>query len=267
MNRYTVYAILGSLAAALMYALSGSELAGLLINIPGIIIVAGGTLLTTVLSQSLEKVRALFHHLPELVQDARPDAHTDCETLLQIADWYRRGNIRIAERMVESLNLPVLRYGIELILDRNDKNDIMRLLKWRIGALREADLGRIQILRTMSAFAPAFGMLGTLFGLVHMLYGLGDSGLSEIGLTMGFAMTSTVYGLIAANLVFKPLTIRMERQARHRQAWLNVQYEAILMIHERRHPMIIQEYLNAFLNPEDPQLYAEPRQRLAESRS
>ena len=98
----------------------------------------------------------------------------------------------------------------------------------------------------------------------RLLYGLGDSGLAEIGSTMGFAMTTTVYGLIISNLVFKPLAIRMERRAKHRYAWLNVQYEAILMVYDKRNPIMIREYIEAFLGvPQHQSAEAETSTRLA----
>lgn len=247
MIRYSVFALLGSVVVWACVILLNVDQSNYLLDFPGMILVFGGTLLTTILSQSFDKVQRLFRKLPETLRESRFEGWEDSETLLQLGNWYRRGNIRIADRMVDSLREPVFRYGAELILDRNERNDIMRLLRWKIGTLREADVDEIQIVKTMAAFAPAFGMVGTLFGLVKMLYGLGDSGLAEIGSTMGFAMTTTVYGLIVANLVLKPMAIRMERRAMHRQAWLNMQFETILMVYEKRNPLMIREYLETFL--------------------
>lgn len=264
MIRYSIFALLGSILVWAFVVLLNSDHSSYLINFPGLLIVIGGTLLTTILSQSFEKVHALFKKFSELIQEASIDGWQESDTLLQIADWYRRGNIRIADRMVDSLTHPVFQYGATLILDRNGRHDIERLLRWKIGTLREADISEIQIVKTMAAFAPAFGMLGTLFGLVKMLYGLGDSGLAEIGSTMGFAMTTTVYGLIISNLIFKPLAIRMERRAKYRYAWLNVQYEAILMVYDKQNPMMIREYIEAFLGePKVQQTETEASTRLA----
>jgi chemotaxis protein MotA len=247
MIRYSVFALLGSVVVWACVILLNVDQSNYLLDIPGMILVFGGTLLTTVLSQSFEKVQRLFRNLPEYLRESRFEGWEDSETLLQLGNWYRRGNIRVADRMVDSLREPVFRYGAELILDRNDRSDIVRLLRWKIGTLQETAVAEIQIVRTMAALAPAFGMLGTLFGLVKMLYGLGDSGLAEIGSTMGFAMTTTVYGLIIANLMFKPLAIRMERRAKHRHTWLGVQFEAVLMVYDKRNPMMIREYIETFL--------------------
>jgi chemotaxis protein MotA len=119
-------------------------------------------------------------------------------------------------------------------------------LQWRIAGVRARESGQTQILYTMSAFAPAFGMLGTLFGLVHMLSGLGDSGLNQIGGSMAFAMITTVYGIIASNLVFKPLAIKMERRTAQRLLHMASLMEGVLQIHQKRHPMLIREALESY---------------------
>jgi chemotaxis protein MotA len=98
----------------------------------------------------------------------------------------------------------------------------------------------------MAVFAPAFGMLGTLFGLVHMLAGLGNSGLGEIGGTMAFAMITTVYGIIFSNLFFKPLAIKMERRINFQVSQLNVLMEGVSQVYQRRHPTQIYETLEAY---------------------
>ncbi len=86
----------------------------------------------------------------------------------------------------------------------------MRNLQWRTANIKEEDKAEIRVLQSMIGFAPAFGMLGTLFGLMSLLFRLGESGLAEIGVSMGFAMITTVYGLVLSNLIIKPLAIKME---------------------------------------------------------
>jgi chemotaxis protein MotA len=89
-------------------------------------------------------------------------------------------------------------------------------------------------------------MLGTLFGLVHMLSGIGDAGLNQIGSSMAFAMVTTVYGIIASNLVFKPLAMKMERRTGQRLMRLTSLMEGVLQIHQKRHPTLIKEALESY---------------------
>ena len=115
-----------------------------------------------------------------------------------------------------------------------------------LAGVRSQENTQTQILHSMAAFAPAFGMLGTLFGLVHMLSGIGESGLNEIGGTMAFAMITTVYGIVASNLVFKPLAIKMERRTSKHLMEMTMLMEGILQIHQKRHPTLIRETLESY---------------------
>jgi len=97
----------------------------------------------------------------------------------------------------------------------------------------------LRVMQAMAGFAPAFGMLGTLLGLVRMLFGLGESGLDVVGSAMGFAMITTVYGLVAANLAIKPVISRMEQQSRELLAGYHLRYELLAMMFSREHAALI----------------------------
>jgi chemotaxis protein MotA len=113
-----------------------------------------------------------------------------------------------------------LKTDLSLVIDRYSKDHLMRILQWHIGKKRDELESDILPLRTMGGYAPAFGMLGTLFGLISMLFGLGNIQLEHLGLSMGFAMMTTVYGLIAATLIFKPLAGKLERHVKEKLVWL-----------------------------------------------
>jgi chemotaxis protein MotA len=119
------------------------------------------------------------------------------------------------------------------------------MLQWRMRQQKERDNRDIRILRTMATFAPAFGMLGTLLGLVSLLGDLGQSGMEYIGVAMGFALMSTLYGLLAANLLFRPLALKMEDRSRRQLLHMNFLVDAIMMLYERQHPVLIGEFMNS----------------------
>lgn len=239
--RYTAIAG-GSIACAVLLWL---QLDGHYVNFTGLLEVLGGTLLATMLGRSPQAVAALLRDLPRRLRAPAEDKSADVEFFLDIAGLYRQGNIHTAEHSVGILADPILRNGVDLILDRTPREDLIRLLQWKSGALREHDQSEIQILRTMMMLAPAFGMVGTLLGMVQMLNELDEAIVEQIGSAVGFALWSTVYGLVLANLVVKPAIMRLEQQARQRRAWEFAFMEAVLMMNDRRHPGIIREYLQA----------------------
>jgi chemotaxis protein MotA len=86
-------------------------------------------------------------------------------------------------------------------------------------------------------------MLGTLLGLSQMLFGVGTGDVASMGAAMGFAMTTTVYGLVFANLLFKPLAAKIENHNRHELTRCVVDLQAVLLLYERRHPAYIRDMI------------------------
>ena len=239
---YWGLALLGALVAVVLLGIS---LGFGRINLPGLLLVLGGTLLASVIGHSPRPVLHLLRRMPSLFRDTPNDRPQDYKPFLHIADRYRRGDVRGAERAASAIQDPFLRGGTRLALDPHNGDELDRMLQWRIRQQKEADNRDIRILKTMATFAPAFGMLGTLFGLVAMLGSIGESGLEYIGIAMGFALMSTLYGLLIANLVFRPLALKLEDRSRQRLLHMNLLVDAILMLHERQHPVLIGEFMNA----------------------
>jgi chemotaxis protein MotA len=220
----------------------------LILDLPGLLVVLGGTLVATMISQSRRAVFSLLGPLPHKLAAPAEEREEILRALLKLADYYRRSDIRGAETVVKALPASFLQTGLYLVIDRYSKDHLIRILQWHIGKKRDELESEVLLLQTMGNYAPAFGMLGTLFGLINMLYGLGESRLDHLGMSMGFAMMTTVYGLIAANLMFKPLAVKLQRQVQQRLAWMYAQYEAVLMIYERQPPQLIKAYLDAFVD-------------------
>lgn len=242
----TVLGLLGGFALVIGMMVMSPEHIGAFVNVPGLLMVVGGTFAATVVSRPLTEVRAVLREVPGLLRDTRESRATEVQQLLRFADWLRHGNVHAAERQLAHIEEPFLHAGLRMVIDGCQADDLLKALQWRMAGLRAREQGQAHILRSMAVFAPAFGMLGTLFGLVHMLSGLGSSGLEQIGGSMAFAMITTVYGIVAANLFFKPLAIKMERRTHQRLLNLSMLMEGMLLTQQRRHPLLIRETLEAF---------------------
>lgn len=216
-------------------------------NLSGLLVVVGGTVAATLVCRPITDVKRVVRRLPALAHDELPSINREIQQLLYIAEQVRHGYIRAAEEELTQVQNAFLRSGLQMVLDRSPPEDIAKVMRWRMEGLRSAEATDVQILRTMASFAPALGMLGTLFGLVHMLHDLGSSDLTQIGSAMAFALMTTLYGIVAANLFFKPLAMKMERRTQQQLAQLALLQEGILMIYERQHPMLIKETLAAFM--------------------
>ena len=218
-----------------------------LINLPGLLVVLGGTLCAVLLSKPQHKVLSLIRELPEVVKTQPVDFRglAEFKQLLRCAHLYRSSQVRVLEKEIMLATQPVLIKGVQLILDRCSLADVNNILRKECARLLLPVQEKSQLLRLMASYAPAFGMLGTLLGMIHMLYGLGEVGLEEVGATMGFALLTTLYGLVLANLVCKPLALKLEKRTAEHAAHLNTLLEGLAMMHEKTHPLVIRDMLEA----------------------
>lgn len=251
MNRNHTILLLGFLAIAAAGALISGVTSIWVVSLSGFFFVIGGTLFTTVISENFDRILTVLRSIPSLFREQKLDLGYDRGILFLAAESFRRGRVHQAEQACRKINDPFLRQGTQLIIDRSSRAELERALLWRIANLKEEENKRLRILHTMSGFAPAFGMLGTLFGLVRLLFSLGDSGLEQVGASMGFAMITTVYGLVAANLIIKPIAIKFEHRLREQLAFQYVKYELLLMMHCRENPKLMHESLENFLASSD----------------
>lgn len=247
MNRNMAVGLLCSAVAVSCLALITGATSAWLVAFTGLFFVVGGTLLTAIVSEGYQRVESLIRNLPSIFADRQSNLGGDEDTFLQVATFYRRGSVRQAEMSLKGIQDAYLQLGSQLVIDRCSEKELSRALQWNTSTTQERERRNLRILQSMAGFAPAFGMLGTLLGLVRLLFNLGDGGLDAVGAAMGFAMITTVYGLVTSNLVIKPMAIKVEQRLREQLAWQRVKYELIMLLHEKAHPAVIKESLNAFV--------------------
>lgn len=252
LRQSTTMGLCGGFLLVISMILLVPEHIGAFFNIPGLFVVLGGTLAATLVSRPMKEVVRVLRQIPILLEDHSPNVATEIRQLFDFAELYRLGKLRIAESQLPAIKHPVLFTGLRHIVDGGSRDELIKLLRHRMHNQRQRAESDVNIMRTMAVFAPAFGMMGTLFGLIHMLHGIGSSGISEIGTAMAFAMITTLYGIVAANLILKPLAMKLERRQQLEFAVNHMLCEALLMVQERRHPALILDAIKFFwTQPED----------------
>ncbi|WP_229819696.1 motility protein A [Kushneria pakistanensis] len=230
-------------------------------NFPGLLIVLTGTLAATMISYPMREIRrvvalvgSVFRREPNFIRE-------DIDELVALAREWMHGDARAVERALENTRNPFLRTGISLVIDNVREEEILDLLRWRITRLRARELAEAQIFRTMATYAPAFGMLGTLVGLINMLEVIQNGDLAVIGPRMGVALLSTFYGILLANLLFRPIAVKLERRTEERLIAMNMVLEGVSMISRRRLPSFIEATLNSFISEAHDELGERPLPR------
>lgn len=227
-------------------------------NLPGLLIVLTGTLAATLISYPMREVRRVVALVGSVFRRERNFIQEDINELVALAREWMHGDARAVERALENTRNPFLRTGISLVIDNVREEEILDLLRWRVTRLRARELAEAQIFRTMATYAPAFGMLGTLVGLINMLEVIQDGDLGIIGPRMAVALLSTFYGILLANLLFRPIAVKLERRTEERLIAMNMVLEGVSMISRRRLPSFIEETLNSFISEAHDELGERP---------
>ncbi|NQD37236.1 chemotaxis protein MotA [Permianibacter sp. IMCC34836] len=223
-----------------------------------LLVVIGGTIAATLVSYPMAEVRRVLLSLRRAMHEEKLAPGRAIDELVEMAKHWNRGDAREVENRLQHSRNGFLRTGVQLLLDKAPPEDVMTLLQWRIARLKAKERAEAQIFRSMAAFAPAFGMVGTLLGLINMLQIMADRNLMEIGANMALALITTFYGLLLANLVFKPVAIKLERHTEQRVMLMTMVMEGISLLSQRRSPAVLRETLQSFIYHYDNELDAPP---------
>jgi chemotaxis protein MotA len=217
----------------------------------GFLLVSCGTLLLARLSHTPAALHALRQILRELRagEAAADEEEMRLQWFLRAATFFRFGNIRPAEEAARQIARPVLRRGTQLVLDGFQRQQLNLALQRQVAEERERLVSPVELLRAMAGYAPTLGMLGTLLGLLQMLFGVGAGDAASMGTAMGFAMMTTVFGLIISNLLLKPLASKVEQRNRHLLTQSIVDVQAVMLLHDRQHPEYIRDVINDTRSP------------------
>ncbi len=254
LNPSTIIGMLSGILIVFVAILMTARDALIFVNIPGLIIVLGGTLAATLMSFPPRYVLRVWRNFLFALKNERLYDKDDVDEIVRIAKLWNTAQIHKIEDALHSIHSPFLRTGVQLIIDNSPIEDIMDLLEWRIARLKSKETAEANVFRTMGSYAPAFGMVGTLLGLVNMLYDMSGGGFEQIGLSMAVALITTFYGLIFANLIFKPIAAILEERTNQRVRTLSMVVEAIHLLSQKRTPSYIRETLYSFLAENDDEL-------------
>ncbi|VAW35352.1 Flagellar motor rotation protein MotA [hydrothermal vent metagenome] len=237
--------LLGTLLISVAIIRGGSAL--IFLNMDAAFITIGGTIAATLIAYPFKDVRRVFHvALNAFKKDIYPP-RLFITTILNLAQIYRRGGLKKLETEEESLNNRFFRTGVELVVDGFNQQDIHSILeKERLYFSLRHESGEM-IIRTMAKLAPAFGMAGTLIGLIQMMAVLNDP--QSIGRPLAQAMVSTFYGLLLANLVLLPIAAKLKTRTDNELVLMRVIMDGVSGIHRKENPVKLERHLNSILPP------------------
>ena len=215
------------------------------ISLQSAMIVIGGTFGATMIKYSLKDLMKIPSLLGIIFQEKEMDSGDTIDTLVDFAEKARREGLLALEQDAANLDDDFLQKGIQLVVDGTDPELVRSILETKLTFLEERHQKTQGIFKTMASLSPAYGMIGTLIGLIQMLTQLDDP--SNIGAGMGVALITTLYGTILANLFFTPMAGKLQIASQDEVLMKEVMIEGILSIQAGENPRIVREKLTAFM--------------------
>ena len=246
MNPSTLIGMLSSVLLLATVLIFSAESPNSFVDLPGLAIVITGTLAATFISYPLNEVVRVVKLVGVVFRRENTYARDDIRELVQMSRLWFQGNIKDVDDALVRTRNPFLRTGIQLVIANTDEQEIVDTLSWRIARLKARERAEAQIFRTMATYAAAFGMIGTLVGLVNMLEVMDEGSLDLVGPHMAVALLTTFYGILLGNVLFKPIAVKLERRTEERLIAMNMVMEGICMMSKRRPPSFIEDTLRSF---------------------
>ena len=213
---------------------------------PSIFIVVGGVVFTIGASYSLDMLKNLLKSIRIAMKNDVMDLGADIDYLFEIANVARRNGLLALEELTSDMKDPFLKKGILLVVDGSDPELIRSILETEMSVTKQRHNNNRAILESAIAFSPAFGMLGTLIGLINMLSSLSD--MDALGPSMSVALVTTFYGVLLANMVFTPISKRLKTMGNNEDLHKELILEGIMAIQNGENPRVIKEKLHAYLS-------------------
>ncbi len=227
--------------------LSGGAGLGAYIDPGSIIIVIGGTFAASFVAIPMNRMLGIGKVFGKAMNNGSDNSGEIIQKVIELANVARREGLLALEEAVSTIEDDFLKKGVMLIVDGTDPELVKTILETEMFYISGRHSGGKKMFEILGSLAPAFGMIGTLIGLVAMLQNLSDP--NAIGPSMAVAMLTTFYGSLLANLFFIPIASKLAIRSEEELLVKEIMVEGLLSIQAGENPRIIEEKLKAFLSP------------------
>ena len=228
-------------------------------NFNSILIVLGGTLAATLVALPLKAVGNIFNILKKVFIGEQYDYIGTIDEIVEKAQKSRKDGLLSLEADLPNMKAGFFKNGIELAINERESSRLRTFLNLELNNIQSRHIAGQELFLYMGTYAPAFGMLGTVLGLIVMMNNFAGSGeessasydvaekFAQLLSGMGLALITTFYGVFMANMIFLPIGGKLKRKSENEMMLKNIVVEGIISIHAREHPILIKEKLMTFV--------------------
>ena len=229
-------------------------------NFNSLLIVLGGTFAATMVNLPLRAVGNIFNVLQNVFRGEDYDYIGIIEEIVQKAQKARKDGLLSLEADLPMMRDGFFKNGIELAINERESSRLRTFLNLEMNNISSRHVAGQEMFLYMASYAPAFGMLGTVLGLIIMMNNFSSGGggmeitasydvaerFADLLSGMGLALITTFYGVFMANMIFLPIGGKLKRRSENEMMLKSIVVEGIISIHAREHPILIKEKLMTF---------------------
>ena len=225
------------------------------------IIVLGGTIAASMVNYPIKNILGLFSVVKNVFSSDENDYQGIIEEIVEKGEKARKNGVLSLEADLTSIESTFLRNGIELAINERDPARLRNYLNLELSNIQKRHKMGQEIFFYLGSYAPAFGMLGTVMGLIVMMNNFSGGNSADVSSIdfdvaqkfaqllggMGLALITTFYGVLLSNLVFLPIGGKLTRKSQEEMMLKSIVVEGIISIHSKEHPILMREKLRTFV--------------------
>lgn len=225
----------------------GTAALGGIYNLPSVIITLGGSIAGVLASNKLNDFLSGFKAIGLVFKEEVHDPAASIKNIIDLANVARKEGLLALEEAANNIEDPFLKKGVMLVVDGTDPELVRGILETDLINIEARHKKVIGVWEKWGELGPAWGMIGTLIGLVDMLRNLDDA--AAIGPAMAVALLTTLYGSLLANWLCNPTATKLKVNHDAEMMIKDITVEGLLSIQAGENPRIIEEKLKSFLAP------------------
>lgn len=254
MEELDIASLAGMLLGVVMFlfgVFSSGGASGLfnMFDFPSIIITLGGSISGTLASNKLQDFIAGLKSITLTFKEVPQDPAAVIRNIIDLSNTARKEGLLALEEAANGIEDEFLKKGIMLVVDGTDPELVRGIMETDLGCIEQRHKKSIAVWEKWGELGPAWGMIGTLIGLVDMLYHMDDP--STLGPAMAVALITTLYGSLLANWICTPVSNKLKADNAVEMQQKEVMIEGLLSIQAGENPRVIEEKLKSFLPPKD----------------
>ena len=247
MDVATIIGLFGGVAMVIIGVISGGGRAGDIWNLASIFVTVGGSYCALFIAFPLHEVLGVWKIMGRCFKVFDYGEKSTVQNMVALSEKARREGILALEEGLDDLDDKFLREGLRLMVDGHDGTAIRAIMENEMTQVENRHMEWIGLINAWAGFAPGFGMMGTVLGLIGMLNNLEDK--SSLGPNMAVALITTLYGSMMANWLITPFSTKLANQNAMEMRSKEMIIEGVLAIQAGENPRIMAQKLLTYLDP------------------